>query len=246
MLKEFMPLCEKISEYSENLSLENISDAIKEATEEMSLLDIAGDVSGALKILKKGAELFKQVKLNYFYNGLTENDIDGLKKLYAYIDDNQKAEFVSNVFDKVINSNSKFACYLMGVYLTNMTKGRERFVTQEDMVVIIALSVLNDFDIVNFKDIMENCLSCTKQTIDVRKIYEVAKKNGKESAYFYFTLQSCVNTQIISKEGVVDASFDEDDVSLSSVDYGEAYCINSITQKFYQLVTHINIINNNV
>lgn len=141
-------------------------------------MELVCDSIAVARYLKKGAEIYNMTKFRYFLKGLKSDNASEqqLNELYDYIDNSNKAEFISGVFKKIISSNSKLACYVMGIYMNEMIE-KKKDITQTDMIILNALENINDFDIKNFKIIMEEGGNKKGNAVSETKLKKYVKEN---------------------------------------------------------------------
>lgn len=81
-----------------------------------------------------------------------------LNELYAYVTSSQeKAINVANLFRKTVNSECPKVCVIYGLILANHIGDDTRF-TQDELIVCKALENATEYDLKNFKEIMEKYL----------------------------------------------------------------------------------------
>lgn len=78
-----------------------------------------------------------------------------LNDLYNYVNSSDsKATAVANLFRKTINAECPRVCFIYGLILADHTANGSDF-TQDELIVCKALENATEFDLVNFKEIME-------------------------------------------------------------------------------------------
>lgn len=118
----------------------------------LPILEVVGDASSLVGFLTKSISWIGKMKFKAFLKGLfyenpSPHEMD---KLLKYIEKSEKrTEFITNELDKVLASNSKIACCIMGI-LTSKMINLNRDATYEDLLLIQALKELNDFEIKSF------------------------------------------------------------------------------------------------
>ena len=110
--------------------------------------------------------------LKGFY-GVEHPTEEKLERLYKYIDNETKAEFIADTFSKVLLSNSKLSCTVMGYTIQKLVDGKITL-TYDDLICSAALCTFFDYDIVNYKNICD---------IIVRYLEQHPKKHGVEYDY---------------------------------------------------------------
>ena len=121
----------------------------------------------------------------------------------------EKAIIVANLFKQTVNAECPKVCVIYGLILANHLETLTEF-THEELIVCKALENATDYDLKNFKEIMENYL---KPTSNGRRI--VFPKDFADIAAFTTTCDWCVyNRLFVSRtaewgemeEGVLDIS----------------------------------------
>lgn len=128
-----------------------------------------------------------------------DNDIEkSINQLYDYVSNEERAFFISDSLRKIILCNSRISssiiAYIMGEIVEN-----DRNFEHRDAVLYSALLQMTDYDIRNFKYLMENAIGRFKEDdgiIDETKII-----NNKES--FEITMQICASTGVFRTENSV-------------------------------------------
>ena len=212
LVGEMSDLLNKIVKFSDDYA------DVKDIFLNDSTMELAEDAIGSLKFLNNSRKALSIIKFKYFLKGLNyENaDKESIEKLIRYVDNQSKAEFITNSFDKIISSNSKLACCVMGLMLN-------------------ALPMLNDFDIKNFhylykissKNHKSNHNISPKDIKECVQLYNITRRN------LYLTMGVLEKYNLMDKNIDVDLDIDEDNLDFSSVDCDETYYFNSISQKLY-------------
>lgn len=121
---------------------------------------VAGIVGGIGNDLLSEYNTFKSGRL---LNGLATglNLEKGLNDLYIYVNSSpEKAVIVANLFKQTINAECPKVCVIYGLILANHLETLTEF-THEELIVCKALENATDYDLKNFKEIMENYLKPT-------------------------------------------------------------------------------------
>ena len=186
-----------------------ILNKLKDKFMEIYQKDTTQDFIGIIPCLKDANELVNDVskysndiKLAEAWRCIAEdNDIEkSINQLYDYVSNEERAFFVSDSFKKIILCNSRISssiiAYIMGEIVSNNRNFEHR-----DAVLYSVLLQMTDYDIRNFKYLMENVIGKFKEDdglIDQEKI-----TNSKES--FEITIQICLSAGVFRTEnGVVD------------------------------------------
>ncbi|HDF9766821.1 TPA: hypothetical protein PE730_001988 [Staphylococcus aureus] len=89
----------------------------------------------------------------YFLQGFNPEEIpseEKLKKLKKYVNNEEKAMFISDTLSKILLSKSTYANMLLG-YLLNYIIENNEDLDMDYLIVVDALNNLYDKDIINFK-----------------------------------------------------------------------------------------------
>ena len=197
LVGEMSDLLNKIVKFSDDYA------DVKDIFLNDSTMELAEDAIGSLKFLNNSRKALSIIKFKYFLKGLNyENaDKESIEKLIRYVDNQSKAEFITNSFDKIISSNSKLACCVMGLMLNDIGQHNDD-ISQEDLIMLNALPMLNDFDIKNFHylykiiyvflTIFLYLLKCPQSLIlsALRAFCFCGKPRISRSIFLYFPCQS--------------------------------------------------------
>ena len=84
-----------------------------------------------------------------------------MNELYNYVNSSpEKAIIVANLFKQTVNAECPKVCVIYGLILANHLETLTEF-THEELIVCKALENATDYDLKNFKEIMENYLKPT-------------------------------------------------------------------------------------
>lgn len=194
-LTQIKNLANKITLYSKDYS--ECSKTYSELKDFLgSNLELTCDSFKLINFIKNFYSMVKLVKFEKFLEGFNiENPKDDdIERLINYIDNEDKAEFIADTFDKILNSNSKIACCIMGMLFNKITKD-DRDIIQSDLVLINALSRINDYDIKNFVYLMSICKCKMKENSNTLKITDEIKEECKKKYNISdFNLNLSLNT----------------------------------------------------
>jgi len=157
-------------------NLTDISNAIAKVIDNPVVRTIRSGVIGVLGIAHPVAGVVADVgnnllseyndfKLSQLLMGLSTGlDIEmQLNELYNYVASSpEKAVNVANLFRKTINAECPKVCIIYGLILANHVANNTDF-TQDELIVCRALENATEFDLKNFKEIMENYLRTTSK-----------------------------------------------------------------------------------
>lgn len=126
--------------------------------------EISDILSEASSLCKNAYGIYKisnKIKIVHALKGLA-GDSDVESSIYAlrnYVNSPDRSFYIATAFRKIILSNSKIAATIIG-YMLGEISNKAREFTNEDIILFNALENMSDFDIRNFKDIMnENYFS---------------------------------------------------------------------------------------
>lgn len=121
-------------------------------------LGIANPVAGLIgEVGNEFISKYNTFKLSYLLNGLSSglNIETRLNQLYTYVNSStEKAILVANLLKQTINAECPKVCIIYGLILAKHLSDTTPF-THEEMIVCKALENATDYDLNNFKEIME-------------------------------------------------------------------------------------------
>lgn len=103
---------------------------------------------------------YRTYKFSHLLNGLSSglNLEARLNELYTYVTSSKdNAITVANLFTKTINAECPKVCFIYGLILADHMNNNTKF-TQDELIVCKALENATEFDLNNFKEIMEKYL----------------------------------------------------------------------------------------
>lgn len=228
---EIATLFHKIQEVSEDYA------DIKDIFFDDSSMELLEDSVSTFKLLNNSRKALVLIKFKFFLRGLNHENTDkeSVKKLIDYVDNQEKAEFITNSFDKILTSNSKLSCCLMGLILNDMVK-QKRDVSQEDLIILQVLSVLNDFDIKNLFYLFEIVLrkNTRNHIVADKDISECAKVCNTTTKSIRMTINILEKYNLMDKDADVSLDIDSDNFDKSSIDYDEKLYLNILSEKLYE------------
>lgn len=206
------------------------------------MLELAGDSIKILSLLNNSRKIYCLSKFKKFLDGFNINSSkDEIQKLIDYVDNDEKAEFITNTFDKIISANSKIACSIMGALVNQMVRDK-RNVGQSDLMLVQALELMNDFDVKNFVHLIS--IEDWKDGSKYKSINKKMKMKLKDKYYvsmfdLELSLQVMERGGLVEKEGSVDVDIDSDNPEFSSADYDETVYFNLLSKKLYVLAEKV-------
>lgn len=220
-----------------------ISDTLKEITDkieyflnlkdtivESEYFELAGDSFKLLGLLRNLSTLASKKRFQSFLKTFKDTDVPTelqLKKLLNYIDDEHKAEFISDTFEKILASNSSKSCLIMGTILQKIIDKKENL-SHNVLVCIDALTKFFDVDIINFKFLCDYILHNKKHYLIIdRRFKEFCHENKINLSSLCLTIEKSATYQLLFKETTSDLDIDEDNIGIAEVDTYEYYELNS-------------------
>ena len=149
---------------------------------------------------------FNDFKLGCLLNGLAseQNTEKRLNQLYTYVNSTpEKAIIVANLFKQTINAESPKACIIYGMIMANHLDKDTKF-THEELIVCKAIESATDYDLDNFKEIMDNYM---KSINGERKI--VFPNGFPKTDELISTCDWCVYNRIFISKTLEVESFDD-------------------------------------
>ncbi|MBY7736290.1 hypothetical protein [Paenibacillus polymyxa] len=211
---------------------------------ENDYVELVGDTSKLIGFAKKASALISQKKFEYFLKGFNSDSVpteEQIEKLTNYINNEQRAEFISDSFSKILLSKSTKACLIMGILLNSIIE-KDKDVSYKELVCFNALLNFYDDDINNFDHIFRfisinskrGFASLNGATYNNYIINENLDKVGVQ-----LTIDKCMNFQILSEYSDIDSSFDEDDISMSSVELEKYHKVTDPGEMLFNLISKL-------
>ena len=168
---------------SQKYDLTDIGNALSEAMDNpvveiirsgaIGVLGLANPVLGmAVGIGNDLLSKYNNFKLSYLLSGLASgcNLEKRLNQLYTYVtSSSEKAINIANLFKQTVAAECPKACIIYGLILASHLDSDTKF-TYDELIVCKALENATDYDLKNFKEIMDN--------------YLISKPNGRERIVF--------------------------------------------------------------
>lgn len=233
-----------------NLISEKISGFLstKDNLLENEYVEILGDAFKTVKFLKSANDLIAKRKFIYFlkgFYGVEKPTEQKLEKLSKYIDNEAKAEFIADSFSKVLLSNSKFACTVMGYTIQNLIDSKTPL-SYDTLICSAALCTFFDYDVINYKGICD-VIAKYFEKYPKRNIIEYNYKLIKNCNRFSnqneesirLTIEKSFSQQLFERQTDIDLDMDEDDVTLSDADTSEYIKVTSPGKSLYKRICAI-------
>lgn len=227
----------KIHEYTELKDSVGIND----------ISEFVGDVSKVYNLLRVSSNFICEIRFKAFLKGLGETGEPTevqICKLTNYINDSKKAEYISNMFSKILLSKSNLSCIILG-YLTKEVVENKNDVDHISLILVDALTNFFDYDIYNFKftyEYINNLKSRRKNGFSCgKKFFDEASQKGIEKNSLMFTIEKAVYCQLMFKDIDIEGDVQNEDPDFNSVDYDEYYRMSPVGEKLYSCIGVLNI-----
>lgn len=248
-------------------------DVLTEQVLENDAMELLGDCSKIAKFLVGSKKLVDRGMFSYFLKGFTigdETEKEKLDKLKEYIDDEDKAMFISKTLESILNSKSKYASLILG-YIINTLITTQKELNPKYIILSDALTHMFDHDIQNIRFIGDYCNykiyddrkeASKKKKRDVyfyKKFKKILDENNIDKDILYLTLEKCISYQLMIKKvdstteldlDGMDVSYDKetDDApeistgtASANTDVEESYSITIVGDLLYELIITLDI-----
>lgn len=170
----------------------------------LSMLELSKpQYSYLIESLKQMGSMADQAKLNCIIMGLSENkNVETrMNELYSYVKKSKENAFlISDSFRKMMLSSSTIACCIMGIMLGDFAK-EDRKPTQCEMIIMRALGLFTDCDMVNFVEIMG--MSCNVEEDGETRYINRAQILNEKREELEMTLDFCSQNRIFKLQALV-------------------------------------------
>lgn len=204
-----------------------------------NFIEALGDINSCLKVFRQGTEVISKHKTLAFIKGLKEVEIsdEQLEKLRNMTKDRKKEHYICDILSKVVFSNSVEATQLIGI-LTGIVLNKSEGNIYKEQICVNMLRDTFDFDIDNLILIDAYLVSEKKIWFNVENLYEMFDDCGMDIVCAMSTVQKCMASQIIAREGdpLIES---DDDVQWVQRDEDEVYCFTSAGQLLRRLVRNL-------
>ena len=189
-----------------------------------------GAIIGAFNGITNAIDAFK---INHLLKGLDTrlNQETQINQLYSYVSkDTNKAFYVANTLRKALLMESPIAITLLGVILSEHVASGDDY-TQADLIIGRALDVATDFDLRQFREIMQKYVpDGSKEEQEIQILKEEMNASVKS------TCEWCVYHRIFTKDILKwnenEAIEFNDDYSTTSVSFALMNYMKRINQVF--------------
>ncbi|MBS4191730.1 hypothetical protein KHA94_16190 [Bacillus sp. FJAT-49705] len=204
-------------------------------------VQLLGDSSKVVSFIRNSSTLIIHKKFESFLNGFKEVTIpseEQLNRLIDYINDEAKAEFVSDTFSKILLSKSSKACIIMGTLLKDMINKQDEL-SHDHLICFDALINFFDVDLKNYLVIFENVGKNKMSYLPTKRFSDQLKAEGIDNTSAWLTIEKCVSLQIINRYNELDLDINGDDPSFSDGDIDEYFKITGPGKLLYTYLTRI-------
>ena len=189
---------------TEKMNIEDIEKAIYKVLDNPDTKIISSLFANSLNLINPTVGAVAQIsndflstynnfKLACLLKGLASNLCieERLNELYNYVNSSsEKAICVANLFKQTINAECPKACVIYGLILASHLNSNTNF-SHEELIICKALENATDFDLNNFKDIMEKYI---EDTPNGKKV--VLPNNISTSNTYTITCDWCIYNRI--------------------------------------------------
>lgn len=252
MLEVSKLLRDGINNYSD------IKDLFKEEVLENDVVELFGDCSKVVKFLSKTKKIVEMGMFTTFLKGFSigdETEEEKLKKLKEYIDDEDKAMFISKTLNKILDAKSKHAVFILG-YMINTLIENERRLNPKYVILADALTHMFDHDIENIRffgdyynyKVYDNRKKKSKSNKSQKryiyinkKFKDILKENDLDDKIVYLTLEKCCSYQLMVKyvesntdldlDGI-DVSYDKENDNVPEISTGTALANTEVEESY--------------
>jgi GMP synthase PP-ATPase subunit len=215
---------------------------VKDLLFENEYVEVLADSFKVVGLLRNASKLISQKRFEAFLKGFKDVHTpteQQLSKLAEYIDNEQKAEFIADTFQKILLSKSSKACLIMGTILKDLIDEKADLIPA-DIVCLNALTNFFDHDIANFKTVAVFALESKWKYFGLGRLKTFFKENIDTSS-IDLTVEKAVAYQMLEKEIEVSLSIDEDNLDSSEVESDTKFAITLPGRKLYEYIIRNNI-----
>lgn len=225
---------------------------IKDDILDNDYIEVIGDISKTVKFFKSINEIRVKRQFLSFIKGFNPNNNpteEEINKLISYVNNESKAQFISDTLSKILFAKSRKGCTIIGAMIGYL-KDNLNELPVEYIICVSGLTDLFDHDIENLKYIykwvnneIEGQKKRRKNTgwfYITKEFKELAKANNVEINSLVMTVEKLVNLQYLLKEYEVDFGV-ELDVESPSADTYESYKLTEVGNLLCQYIVKLNI-----
>lgn len=203
-----------------NEMLDSISEKLKDYLDirdrilDNEYMQVFGDSSKIVGLLRNASSLISQKRFEAFLRGFKPDEIPTdyqLSKLRDYIDNEEKAQFISDTLSKILLSKSTKSCTILGIIMYDVIENQKN-ISYDYLVCIDALMNLFDKDIENVEFVYDY-IATTKTGRFYRedkKFIDARKDRGVDKNSLELTLDKAVHHQVLRRFYEIDLDLDID------------------------------------
>lgn len=214
-----------------NDMLDSISDKLKGYLDvrdkilDNEYVQVLGDVSKVVGLLRNASSLISQKRFEAFLKGFKPDEVptdEQLAKLRDYIDNEEKAQFISETLSKILLSKSTKSCTILGMIMYDVIENKQS-ISHDYLVCIDALMNLFDKDIENIEFIYDYIATTKTGRFygEGKKFKDVCKEHGVDTKSLELTMDKAVYHQVLRRSYEIDLDLDID-VETPSFSDGQA------------------------
>lgn len=184
------------------------------------IIKLIPKVNDAAECMTNIAKLVNDMKLAYAWRCIADdcNLEQSINLIYNYVSDPERAYYVAGEFQKIILADSLISSSIIAYILGRVTS-ENRKATHSEIIVSNALMKMTDYDIDNFRFILEHCAT-QLGGYEVLDISNLPEDKGASCAY---TLQICVSNGLLKGEsdflGIDEDSPNDQEALYSGIHY---------------------------
>ncbi|WP_163539010.1 hypothetical protein [Gracilibacillus sp. YIM 98692] len=188
---------------------------IKKEILDNEYMQLLGDTSKVVGFLRNANTLITQKRFEAFLKGFNKDEIPTekqLAKLLDYIDDEEKAQFISDTFSKILLSKSTKSCMILGLIMYKVIEEKEE-ISHNYLVCVDGLMNLFDNDIDNIKFVYDyfNESEKTMFRLESREFIDLCQSQNVDRNSLELSVEKALNYQLLRKTYEIDLNIDSDD-----------------------------------
>lgn len=172
------------------------------------VVEVIPELNNVYECIGKIAKLSNDYKLNCAWKCLANgiNVEKSINELYNYVNDSERAFFISNEFRKIILSSSVLSSSVIAFIVGKIVK-ENRKCTHKEAIILNAIRNMTDYDLKNFKIMMEKSID---KLVD-HEIIEISKLDKENIDSYKYTLHVCTNGGVFLLEKGLMGEADENE-----------------------------------
>ena len=205
-----------------------VRELLEENVLKNSIVEIIGDSSKVISGIVNAKRLKDKVMFAWFLKGFNigeETEQVKIEKLKNYVDNEDKALFISDTLEKIMNSKSKLCALILG-YMINTLTNNKNDLHPKYIILADALTHMFDHDIKNIKFLGDYCnykiydnrkkgKSKKRNVYFYKRFKELLDENNCDKDIMYLTLEKCMSYQLMRKNVESTTDLDLDGIGVS-------------------------------